>query len=105
MKYRVIADEKSVRGFSLLGIEGTVVACGEMLGSQAGSQASSQACEQAGEQALAQARSAFESAVSDPSLGALIISDRVAALIEPMIAEHKLSGRFPEIIGVGEDHA
>lgn len=101
MKYRVIADEKSVRGFSLLGIEGTVVACGEMLGSQAGSQASSQACEQA----VAQARSAFESAVSDPSLGALIISDRVAALIEPMIAEHKLSGRFPEIIGVGEDHA
>ncbi len=97
MKYRVIADEKSVRGFSLLGIEGTVVACGETVGSQAGSQA----CELA----VAQARAAFESAVSDPSLGALIISDRVAALIEPMIAEHKLSGRFPEIIGVGEDHA
>lgn len=97
MKYRVIADEKSVRGFSLLGIEGTVVACGELAGSQA--------CSQAGELAVAQAQAAFESAVSDPSLGALIISDRVAALIEPMIAEHKLSGRFPEIIGVGEDHA
>lgn len=100
MKYRVIADEKTVRGFSLLSIEGTVVAC-ELVGSQASTQAGSQACELA----VAQAWTAFESAVSDPSLGALIISDRVAALIEPMIAEHKLSGRFPEIIGVGEDHA
>ncbi len=84
MKYCVIADENTVSGFSLLGVDGTVVAVGSP-------QAEAQACE------------AFERAVSDPLLGALIISGPVASLIGSRIAEHKQSGRFPQVIGIGED--
>ncbi len=80
MKYRVIADEATVKGFSLLGIDGIVVPNDQDA-----------------------ARKAFESAVSDKSLGALIISSQVTALIGKQITEHKLNGKFPQVIGIGED--
>lgn len=98
MKYRVIADEYTVNGFSMLGVEGTAVDCSAMLRSKGeNAQADAQT------QAQAQAREAFECAISDSTLGALIISAPVAAMIQPEIIKHKQSGKFPQIIGMGED--
>ncbi len=90
MKYFVIADENTVRGFSLLGVDGAIVSV-DCSSEQARLQAKPLACD------------AFENALAYKNLGAIIISAPVASLIEVLIAKHNQSGKFPQVMEIGED--
>lgn len=76
MKYCVIADEATVKGFSLFKVEGVAV------------------------KDAIEAQQAFEKAVQDKSLGAIILSVQVADSLRPLVDAHKKSGNFPQIIGL-----
>ena len=74
MKYCVIANEETADGFAIFGTHSIVVA---------------------GEE---QARAAFEHAVNDDGLGAVILSREVGALIDDAVCAHIASCRLPQIL-------
>ena len=80
MKYHVIADEVTVKGFSLLGVESTV-----FFSSQ---------------EAQKQASMALFNALCDKKMGAVIITSSVADMVRPLIEKHRQGGNFPEIIEI-----
>ncbi len=74
MKYRVIANEDTSRGFANFGVDAVSVSSRE------------------------QARKAFEKALADKSLGALIISQEVSKLIGEAVFNHERSKKLPQIL-------
>lgn len=94
MKYHVIADENTVKGFSLFGTEGTVIS--EKFSAQAQTEAKAEAELQA--EVAFQAEAAFSKVLEDKKVGAVIISKAVANLIQPQIADHIKSGKFPQVM-------
>jgi vacuolar-type H+-ATPase subunit F/Vma7 len=80
MKYHVIADEDTVKGFSLLGVEGTVIFSTQTAKQQTGF--------------------ALFNAFCDKKLGAVIITRSIANTVRPIIEKHRQSGNFPEIIEI-----
>lgn len=74
MKYCVIANEETADGFALFGTQSIVVS---------------------GEE---QARAAFEHAVNDDSLGAVVLSKEVCDLIEDAVCSHISSCRLPQVL-------
>ena len=76
MRYFVIGDERTVLGFSLAGIEGAVAVSEES------------------------AQRSFEFAISDPDAGILMITERIAELIRPLVDELLFSDRFPLVLEI-----
>lgn len=74
MKYCVIANEETADGFAIFGTQSIVVS---------------------GEE---QARAAFEHAVNDDGLGAVILSREVGALIDDAVCAHIASCRLPQVL-------
>lgn len=74
MKYRVIANEEVSCGFANFGVDAVSVSSKE------------------------QAKKAFEDALNDKSLGAVIISKEASKLIGEAISNHERSKKLPQIL-------
>ena len=76
MKYYVVADEFTVLGFSLAGVEGAIVSDED------------------------ETRAAYQMAVENPDVGVLIITERYADLIRPLVDELLFADRFPLVLEI-----
>ena len=76
MRYTVLGDEETVLAFSLVGIEGVVVRDSE------------------------DAREAFTSSVGDPDVGIVLITERTAELIRPLVDERIFVEQFPLVLEI-----
>ena len=76
MKYYIIGDEDAVLGFGLVGIAGRVA------------------------ETQTDAENAFASALKDRDVGIVIITDRVADLIRPVINQYVFTKQFPLIVEI-----
>ena len=76
MNYFVIGDEDTVLGFGLVGVKGKTVHSGD------------------------EAKAAFEGALSEQDTGIIIITERIADLIRPMVDRYLFSERFPLIVEI-----
>jgi V/A-type H+/Na+-transporting ATPase subunit F len=76
MKYSVIADEDTVLGFGTLGVPGKVV-------------------ENAGD-----AQQAFETLLGDKQVGIIIITERVADMIRPLVNKYLFTLSFPLVVEI-----
>jgi len=74
MRYRIIANEETANGFALFGQEGVAVFNRE------------------------QARTAFEEALCDQTLGAVVLSKEVGEMIEDAVSTHAASCRLPQVL-------
>jgi V/A-type H+-transporting ATPase subunit F len=74
--YFIIGDEDSVLGFSLVGVKGRVVNNAK------------------------EAESAFESVLEDREIGIIIITERIADLIRPLVDRYIFTQVFPLIVEV-----
>ena len=76
MRFFVIADEDTVLGFELAGVEGHSVANPD------------------------QADRAFDTALEDPEIGIIVITERVAELIRLKVDRYLFSEQFPLILEI-----
>ena len=76
MQFYVIADEHTVTGFKLVGLEGEVVESAD------------------------EAREALEKAFASPDIGIIVITEKVAALIREEMEESIFGRTFPLIIEI-----
>ena len=76
MKYSIIGDEDTVLGFAMVGVTGKVARNGD------------------------EARSAFETMLKDRQAGIIIITERVADMIRPLVNEYLFSASFPLIVEI-----
>ena len=74
MKYKVIANEDISQGFANFGVNAVSVSSRE------------------------QAKKAFEDALQDQTLGAVIISKEIASLIGEEISIHEKSCKLPQVL-------
>jgi len=76
MKYYIIGDEDSVLGFGMVGVEGKAVHGRE------------------------DAEQAFRKVLEEAELGIIIITERVADLIRPLVERYLFTERFPLIVEI-----
>jgi len=76
MKYFVIGDEDAVLGFGLVGIQGLKAETPQ------------------------EAESAFKAALEDSNVGIVIIEDRIADMIRPIVDRYIFAEQFPLIVEV-----
>ncbi len=76
MKYFVIGDEDAVLGFGLVGVRGVKA------------------------ENPAEAESAFKTALEDSDVGIVIIEDRIADMIRPLVDRYIFAEQFPLIVEV-----
>lgn len=76
MKYAIIGDEDAIIGFGILGVSGKIA-------------------ENADE-----ARHAFEEILEDKDTGIIIITERVADMIRPIVNKYLLTVSFPLVIEI-----
>jgi V/A-type H+-transporting ATPase subunit F len=76
MRYLVIGDEDTVLGFELAGVSGQVVQTAE------------------------EAQRAFEDALEDHEVGIVIITERIADAIRPIVDKYVFTASFPLIVEV-----
>jgi len=76
MKYFVIGDEDAVLGFGLVGIQGLKAENPQ------------------------EAESAFKAALEDSNVGIVIIEDRIADMIRPMVDRYIFAEQFPLFVEV-----
>ena len=76
MRYFIIGDEDSVLGFSMVGVKGRSVRNAE------------------------EAQRAFESVLEDREVGIIIITERIADLIRPLVDQYIFTQVFPLIVEV-----
>jgi V/A-type H+-transporting ATPase subunit F len=76
MNYVVIGDEDTVLGFGLVGVKGMIVRNKEEAGN------------------------AFQTALSDKDTGIVIITERIAELIRPLVDKYLFTERFPLIVEI-----
>lgn len=74
MRYRVIANEETAKGFALFGAEAVAVSNKE------------------------HARVAFEEALHDSSLGAVVLSKEVGEMLAEEVSSHAASCRLPQVL-------
>ena len=80
MKILLIGDETTVLGYSLVGIRGVVVNNGE------------------------EAAGALEIAAQDPGVGIVLITQRIASEIQPLVDEAKLKMTTPIVLEIPDRH-
>lgn len=76
MKYFMIGDEDAVLGFGMVGVQGRTV------------------------HSPNEAESAFRDALGDSDVGIVIITERVAELIRPLVDQYVFTEEFPLIVEV-----
>jgi len=76
MNYFVIGDEDTVLGFGLVGVKGMTA------------------------RTKADADAAFQKALGDPETGIIIITERIADLIRPLVDKYLFTERFPLIVEI-----
>ncbi|RKX80605.1 MAG: Vacuolar H+transporting two-sector ATPase F subunit [Spirochaetes bacterium] len=76
MNYFVIGDEDSVLGFGMAGVRGTSVHNKQ------------------------EAEEAFKSALDDREIGIIIITERIAELIGPLVEDYVFTKEFPLIVEI-----
>jgi V/A-type H+-transporting ATPase subunit F len=76
MKYFIIGDEDSVLGFGLVGVQGQVA------------------------QSPPEAQAALNSALQDKEVGIVLITERVAELIRPLVDGYVFTSNFPLIVEI-----
>jgi V/A-type H+-transporting ATPase subunit F len=76
MKYFIIGDEDAVLGFGMVGVKGTVASSRE------------------------KAEGAFRTALEDRDTGIIIITERVAELIRPLIDRFLFTERLPLVVEI-----
>jgi V/A-type H+-transporting ATPase subunit F len=76
MKYYVIGDEDTVLGFDLVGVRGIVA------------------------RDVGEAEGVFDSAVSDPDVGIVIITERTVDLIRSKVNQYQFTERFPLVVEI-----
>jgi V/A-type H+-transporting ATPase subunit F len=76
MDYYIIGDEDAVLGFRLVGVHGQTAASRE------------------------QAEAAFREAIQNENIGIIIITERVAELIRPLVNRYLFREKFPLIVEV-----
>jgi V/A-type H+-transporting ATPase subunit F len=76
MKYFIIGDEDAVLGFGLVGVEGRVVHTPE------------------------EAQAAFTSSLEDKEVGIVLVTERVAELIRPLVDRYVFTRSFPLIVEI-----
>lgn len=76
MKYFILGDEDAVLGFNMVGVSGRSV------------------------KNQKEAELAFKSALDDKEVGIVIITERIAELIRPLVDEYIFTAKFPLIIEI-----
>jgi V/A-type H+-transporting ATPase subunit F len=76
MKYAIIGDEDTVLGFALVGVSGKIAADPE------------------------KAQRAFESILEDRQTGIVIITERVADMIRPLVDRYTFAESFPLVVEI-----
>ncbi len=76
MKYYIIGDEDAVLGFGLVGVHGQTV------------------------HNPREAQAAFDSALEDREVGILLITERTAELIRPLVDRYVFTRNFPLIVEI-----
>ena len=76
MRYFIIGDEDSVLGFGMVGVDGRVA------------------------ETAADAESAFRAALELKDVGIVVITERAAELIRPILEPYLLSRRFPLVVEI-----
>ena len=76
MKYFVIGDDDTVLGFGMVGATGRVVRNAE------------------------EAEQAFRLAMDDNQVGIVVMTERIAELIRPLVDQFIFSGRFPLVVEI-----
>lgn len=74
MRYRIIANEETAKGFALFGAEAVAVSNKE------------------------QARAALEEALHDSSLGAVVLSKEAGEMLAAEVFSHDASCRLPQVL-------
>ena len=99
MKYHIIADSATVKGFSIFGVSGTVVELSHGSFSDVGRKLScGVSLDACAPTFIAQAQEAFEKVLEMENLGVLILSAPVAELLRPQVDAHLGTGAFPQIL-------
>jgi V/A-type H+-transporting ATPase subunit F len=78
MNYYVIGDEDTVLGFGMVGVKGTAVHTRE------------------------ETEAAFKAAISEQETGIIIITERMAELIRPLVDRYLFTERFPLIVEIAD---
>jgi V/A-type H+-transporting ATPase subunit F len=76
MKYSIIGDEDTVLGFGVVGVNGKVVADPD------------------------QAQRAFKATLQDKDTGIIIITERIADMIRPMVDKFLFTASFPLVVEI-----
>lgn len=76
MKYFIIGDEDAVLGFGMVGVQGRTARNPQ------------------------ETEAAFKTALSDPEVGIIIITERLSELIRPLVDRYIFAERFPLIIEI-----
>ncbi len=76
MRYAIIGDEDAVLGFGLVGVRGQTAATAE------------------------EAQRAFTRALEDKGVGIIIVTERVADLIRPLVDRYVFTRSFPLIVEI-----
>ncbi len=80
MKYSIIGDEDTVLGFGLVGVSGRVALN------------------------AAEAQRAFEGIIADQETSIIIITERVADMIRPLVDQYLFTVSFPLIVEIPDRH-
>jgi V/A-type H+-transporting ATPase subunit F len=76
MKYYIIGDEDSILGFGMVGVKGSVVKNRE------------------------QAEIVFHQVLEDSEIGVIIITERAADLIRPLVNRYLITEKFPLLVEI-----
>lgn len=76
MRYSIIGDEDTVLGFGIVGVCGRVVTDGD------------------------QAQRAFEAFLQDKETGVIIITERIADMIRPVVDKYLFTVNFPLVVEI-----
>ncbi|MBN2136405.1 MAG: V-type ATP synthase subunit F [Sedimentisphaerales bacterium] len=76
MKYSIIGDEDTILGFGIVGVSGRAAADPD------------------------QAKRAFEETLQDRDAGIIIITERVADMIRPLVDKYTFTEKFPLVVEI-----
>jgi len=76
MKYHIIGDEDAVLGFGMVGVSGNTVTNRD------------------------EANAAFNAVLKDNEIGIIIITERIADLIRPLVDKYIFTQKFPLIVEI-----
>ena len=76
MKYAIIGDEDAIIGFGILGVPGKIAVNAE------------------------EAQKAFAAIIEDKDTGIIIITEKIADMIRPIINKYLLTSNFPLVIEI-----